>query len=91
MYDVTSRSTFDNIKDWLELGKSVLKESNENILSISSDIVQVLCANKIDLECEREVSAEEGEILASELNMEYRETSALENLGISDMFTYIGE
>ena len=46
----------------------------------------MLVANKIDLEDQREVSAEEGKALAEELNVPYFETSALNKDIVDETF-----
>lgn len=58
MYDVTDKKTLYQAD---ELRKLILKQS-EN----PRDKVVVVCANKVDLENEREVSTEEGKKFAEE-------------------------
>ncbi|MBY9009080.1 MAG: GTP-binding protein [Candidatus Lokiarchaeota archaeon] len=76
VYDVTNRSSFENIdKNWyFEIKKA------------SPDIALILVGNKIDLESERVVSREEGEALAQKLTLTYIETSAKTGENINDAF-----
>ena len=76
VYDVTNRSSFENIdKNWyMEVKKA------------SPKIVLILVGNKIDLESEREVTHEEGEELAQKLALTYIETSAKTGENINDAF-----
>ena len=64
IYDVTSKSSFDNIPIWIDFIKD--KEKN---------ITLVLCGNKIDLE-NREVTKEVGEALAKKEGIPFFEVSA---------------
>lgn len=70
VYDVTSRSSFDNINEWL-------KSCSENIDKSKSSII--LVGNKIDLTDQREVSEEEGRDFAVQNNVLFIETSAFDN------------
>lgn len=76
VYDVTNRSSFENIdKNWyIEIKKA------------SPDISLILVGNKIDLESERVVSRDEGEVLAKKLGLTYIETSAKTGENINDAF-----
>jgi small GTP-binding protein len=76
VYDVTNRSSFENIdKNWyMEVKKA------------SPNIALILVGNKIDLESEREVTHEEGEELAQKLALTYIETSAKTGENINDAF-----
>ena len=53
-FDVTSRQTFSNVKNWLD---SIYQHADPNI-------VKALVGNKIDLEDQRQVSHEEAAELA---------------------------
>ena len=52
----------------------------------SSDAISFIVGNKVDLDDEREVSYEEGKILANEYKTSFLETSALENINIKQVF-----
>jgi len=76
VYDVTNRSSFENIdKNWYR-----------EIKKASPDIVLILVGNKIDLEAKRVVSRDEGEALAQKLTVTYIETSAKTGENIDDAF-----
>ncbi len=76
VYDVTNRSSFENIdKNWYR-----------EIKKASPDIVLILVGNKIDLESKRVVSRDEGEALAQNLALTYVETSAKTGENIDDAF-----
>ena len=76
VYDVTNRSSFENIdKNW-----------HREIKKASPDIALILVGNKIDLESKRVVSRDEGEALAQNLRLTYVETSAKTGENIDDAF-----
>lgn len=80
VFDVTKRSTFEHVENWLNDIK-VLAEKN---------CISYLVGNKVDLldmhEKNREVSVEEAKLLARKNNMKYYETSALTSVKINDCF-----
>ena len=67
------RSSFDNIKKWINLIRSI--ENN----------TLILCGNKIDFS-ERKVEKEEGEALAQKEGISFFEVSAKTLEGIKNMF-----
>ena len=73
VYDISVKSTFDNIPKWLTFIRSI---ENKTL---------ILCGNKIDLE-KREVTKEEGEALAQKEGIAFFETSAKTAEGIKNMF-----
>ncbi|XP_046575278.1 ras-related protein Rab-43-like [Haliotis rubra] len=76
-YDITKRSTFDNIPRWLEDVKRYAGTS----------IVQLMIGNKKDLESLREVSGEEAKNYAHNCGMlDSLETSAKDNTNIDEAF-----
>ncbi|MHA1584570.1 MAG: GTP-binding protein, partial [Promethearchaeota archaeon] len=75
LFDVTNRESFNHIPRWLD---EVMKESGT--------IPMLLVGNKIDLESERQVSRDEAEKLAKDLNMLYTESSAKSGTGVLDVF-----
>ena len=66
MFDVTNKSSFDNIKNWVS---QIKQEASEKVCVI-------LVGNKIDDVDKREISKEEGEKTADEFGLNYFETSA---------------
>ena len=76
IYDVTSKKTFQNVKNWVD---SIRTE-------VSNKVVIVLVGNKIDKTEQREVQKEEGEDLAEEFNLPYFECSALTGENINEAF-----
>ncbi|KAH9733557.1 ras-related protein RABH1b [Citrus sinensis] len=66
VYDVASRQSFLNTTKWVE----------EVRTERGSDVIIVLVGNKTDLVDKRQVSIEEGEAKARELNVMFIETSA---------------
>ena len=67
MYDVSSRQSFENIKNWLKEVK---------LYSTIADCKKILVGNKIDLEQERKVSTQMGQQFASDNQMLFIEVSA---------------
>ncbi len=77
VYDVTRTGTFQNSLNWaLECEKSGVK-----------GVPGILIGNKIDLT--KKISSEEGKELASKLNYEFIETSALKDQNVNDAFQFI--
>ncbi len=74
VYDVTNRTSFQQIKHWMQC-------INDNG---SENVRVVLMGNKIDLDEERVVRAEDGKFLAEELKINFFETSALTNENIRE-------
>ena len=81
MYDLTSKKTFNSINNWI-------KGINEAI--DINKIGFVLVGNKSDCEDkDRQVSFEEGEILAKEKGFPFFETSVKENINVNQVFVAI--
>ena len=80
VFDVSNSSSFVNLKNWI----SVIKEKAE-----SKRIIIV--GNKIDLNQKRQISFQEANELAQELNLKYFETSAKDNANIQDIFLDIAQ
>ena len=76
IYDVTSRKTYDNIKNWV----TQIKEE------VSEKVTIILVGNKIDDEKKRKVSTEEGEKMAKECGLSFYETSAKSGINIDSTF-----
>lgn len=66
IFDLTNKRSYANIYEWTEELKRFC----------GPEIPMVLLGNKVDLQGERVVETEEGEKLASELGVDYFETSA---------------
>ena len=80
VYDITKRTTFDNVLQWL----SDLKNNADK------GCICALVGNKIDLVEKnhriREVTEDEGKLLAKKYEMLFYETSALNNQSVNDAF-----
>lgn len=76
VYDITNRNSFEQLTEWINYTENEIDEN----------AILVLVAAKSDLKDDREVSFDEGQQFASEYNMLYFETSAKEDLNISEMF-----
>ena len=76
VFDLTNRESFEHVEKWLE---EINKYAKENVM-------RFLIGNKSDLVNERQVSYEEVRALANKLNIYYVETSAKNNVNISDFF-----
>lgn len=80
-FDVTNPLSFTNVKTWLE---SIYQHADPSI-------VKVLVGNKIDLEDERKVPAEEAMALAAQHKMMYFEASAKLNKNIDELMQHLME
>lgn len=67
VYDITRRSTFNHLSQWLTDTKNLTNPST----------VIFLIGNKADLESSREVTYEEAKQFADECNLMFAETSAM--------------
>ena len=80
VYDLTKRSSFENVSQWQKELKS----------NADPDIALMLVGNKVDLCLQdaslRKVSREEGEKLAIAHNILFEEMSAVENINVKDSF-----
>lgn len=77
---INNRNSFYNLKNWL----NSIKENTQ-----TDTIKLIIIANKLDLAEEREVKTEEIEQKAKDLNVDYYETSAKENINIDLAFNSI--
>ncbi|TYH98554.1 hypothetical protein ES332_A11G004600v1 [Gossypium tomentosum] len=76
VYDITRRTTFQNVKKWMHELRGF-----GNL-----EMVIVLVGNKSDLSESRQVSEEEGKKIAEMEGLFFMETSALRNLNVEEAF-----
>ena len=80
VYDITKKSSFDNVKNWY----------NDLITKAEKGCIIALIGNKLDLvqrnERKREVSREEAQSYAEDNHMLFYETSAYNGSNINDIF-----
>ncbi|XP_003703985.1 ras-related protein Rab-37 isoform X1 [Megachile rotundata] len=76
LYDVTNKTSYDNIRAWLSEIREHAKE----------DVVIMLLGNKSDCGTERVVKREDGERLAQEYKVPFMETSAKTGLNVELAF-----
>ena len=81
VYDISRKSSFDNIDNWL----IDLRTNGDK------DIIIVLIGNKSDLIDKREVNKEEANIKAEQFNIAFLETSTKSGENIDKAFTEIVE
>ena len=81
VYDVTDRSSFDKVSEWMVQIKNYTKTDNIGI---------ILLGNKVDVE-PRDVKQEEGQELAKKYNIKYYETSAFSNYNVDESFWALTE
>ena len=79
IYDITDRSSFNNINNWMDQIESF----------IGKEVKCILFGNKNDLDNKRDVQIEEGEELAKKYNCPFFETSAKEGNNIEEGFKEI--
>jgi Ras-related protein Rab-11A len=81
VYDISKRSTFDNVDRWVKEVK-IMGES---------DMFLILIGNKSDLKDQREVSVDDGLQKAANLGIAFMETSAKTSINVDNSFYYIAE
>ncbi|OIT32855.1 PREDICTED: ras-related protein RABA5b-like [Nicotiana attenuata] len=79
VYDISRKTTFENIKCWLD-------ELNTHC---DTTVARMLVGNKCDLENIRDVSIEEGKNLAEEEGLFFIETSALDSTNVKTAFEIV--
>ena len=84
-FDLTNRKSFENVRSWID---SIYRHSSDTSLP------KVLVGNKVDLadansQEHRAVMKSEALKLASEHDISYFETSAKENLNITELMQHI--
>ena len=89
VYDITSRSSFENVEGWL----SELRQHSDGEMVVV--LVRPLCiyslkiGNKCDLANQRCISTEEAVAYAEKHNMAFIETSAYDRTGIDAAFDMV--
>jgi Ras-related protein Rab-2A len=78
VYDTTRRDSFEHLAEWLE----------EARINGNPNITVIVVGNKIDLHTQREVAVEEGKKWATDNGLLFIETSAKNNLGVSEAFLF---
>uniref|UniRef100_A0A8P4K4D0 small monomeric GTPase n=1 Tax=Dicentrarchus labrax TaxID=13489 RepID=A0A8P4K4D0_DICLA len=81
LYDITSKTSFDNIRAWLT-------EVHEYA---QSDVVIMLLGNKADMSSDRAIRRDEGERLAREYSVPFMETSAKTGVNVELAFTAVAK
>ncbi|XP_033729364.1 circularly permutated Ras protein 1-like [Pecten maximus] len=77
VYSITDRSSFEEAEAIYDM---LLKIKGDN------HVPAVLCGNKIDLDATRDVSHDEGKVLAQKLGIPFMETSAKDGTNITQVF-----
>lgn len=80
LFDVTDRNSFDELPQWYNTD-----------IKYSPEAAFVVIANKIDLTDKRVVTEEEGKDYASSINAQYFEISALNNINVDLLDSYLIE
>jgi len=76
IYDVTSASSFNKVKDWV----------NELRVNVPEDIIMVVVGNKLDRVKHRQLKPETGQEYARSVGASFIETSAKTKEGIEEVF-----
>lgn len=77
VYSIDSKSSLDELQNFYEQIQRVKESENVPVLVVG---------NKCDLENERQVSYEEGELLADSFNCKFMETSAKQRINVEEAF-----
>ena len=81
VYDCTDTKSFENVDTW---SRTIYDQAPEGVS------IFLIC-NKVDLENQRVVSLTDGEEMAQKHNMIYKEASALNGLGVEQVFEEIAQ
>ena len=83
IFDLTNPKSFESISQWF-------KDIEENLI-IDHELIGCIFGNKSDLNNKRKIGTKEAQKLASQLNLEYFETSALTGKNVENAFYKIAE
>lgn len=81
VYDVTDRLSFEKIREWMN---QIKQNTTENEIGL------VLLGNKCDAD-PREIYESDGIELGKELGIQYFESSAMNNINISESFNFLAK
>ena len=82
-YDITSKKSFDELKEyWYE---------QQTKLNVDGEPIFAVVANKYDLFAQQQVNDEDGKKFARQINGIFQPTSSKENTGIDQLFEKIGK
>ncbi|KAI5999230.1 small GTPase superfamily [Pisolithus albus] len=76
VYDITDRTSFDTLQDWL----------TEIDSHVPSTVPKIVVGNKSDQEHSRKVSTSDGESFAAHNGALFREASAKTSAGVAEVF-----
>ncbi|KAM3582923.1 GTP-binding protein [Umbelopsis sp. WA50703] len=76
VYDVTDERSFGNVRTWFS---NIEQHASEGVNKI-------LIGNKCDMTDKKVVTTEQGQNLANEMGIGFKETSAKSNIGVEDAF-----
>lgn len=79
VYDISKRTTYDNVNAWL-------KELRNNA---DRNIVTMLIGNKCDLRHLRTVPIQEAKALAESAQLHFMETSALDSTNVEEAYLFL--
>ncbi|CAI5498783.1 unnamed protein product [Closterium sp. Naga37s-1] len=79
VYDITSESSFNNIRGWI---RNIEEHASESVCKI-------LVGNKADMEDRRVVTKDQGQQLANEFKINFFETSAKADINVEEAFVCI--
>ena len=89
LYDITEKSSFESVENWIESIKDSLDYNNEEKYGI------VLIGNKLDLIeegiLERQVTEDEAKLMCEKYDMIWGGEQSLKNLDFEDFINLIGE
>ncbi|VDK30400.1 unnamed protein product [Gongylonema pulchrum] len=79
IYDITDSHSFEKVKMWVKELKRMLGD----------DVFLIIIGNKVDLERNRNVQMVEAADYAKSISAEHFETSAKDNIGITQVFDHL--